>query len=284
MNFKCGFFLLYFFICQFSFSQGKKITQRISIHLGGAFPLGNYGSNDIQKSESGFANPGVVSSVTYYHFFKKIGITAALFGQINPIDNKQLEKAFSKTEMGYPFVISGPPQISNTIQEGQQNFNKLNWKFESRPWFITSLLIGGVTRIKIGRFEHLYFTPEVSLGLGHIRIPKINGEGKLNVTTPYYSYTRTANYSQTDSDTFGFTYRIRSGWEYESTKQFSLLFSLDYFDTNKVKFKYLTSENIAVFQNNTFPGGYSATPHSRRYIGQQVIQSINLGIGLVKNF
>lgn len=249
------------------YSQTFKDKNYVGFSIGPSIPIGNYGSKDMKNDLAGFAKIGLSMNLSYgIKLRKHVGISAMLLGQLNPLNKKALENEFSQAKIsdGVFFASSTtdppPSPPSYTIYP--------NWKFDKDSWKMGSFLLGADGEFP-SHSRNLFLIAKAMMGVIYVTSPEISG----NSTTD----TATANVKQNSVSAFGVSYLLRGGIKYMVNRKMGILFSVDHFSTNNIKFKDIKATFDSVKYVDGFP---SSTQSSITADGKQKINAINVNVGL----
>lgn len=250
------------------YSQAFKNKNYVGFSIGPSIPIGNYGSKDMKNNLAGFAKIGLSVNLSYGHKLgKHVGISAMLLGQLNPLNKKALENEFSQAKISNGVWFSSsttdppPSPPSYTIYP--------NWKFDKDSWKMGSFLLGADGEFP-SHSRNLFLMAKAMMGVIYVSSPEISGSSTTD--------TATANVKQSSVSAFGISYLLRGGIKYMVNRKISILFSVDHFSTNNIKFKDIK----ATFNSVKYVDGYpsSTTQSSTTADGKQKINAINVNVGI----
>jgi opacity protein-like surface antigen len=260
---------LFFLACMaHAYSQNSQDKGYFSISAGPSFPIGNYGSKSINSSSAGFARVGESINISYSRLLgKRIGLSATVYGQRNPINTGALEAGFSQKKI-YNGIWTGPTteppaEFPYTVYP--------NWKFEKKSWLSSSLLAGGYGQFPLDKTNHISLTTKAMIGVIYAHSPKLSG----NSTTD----TSSAHIEQTDKSALGFTWLVSAGVLYNLNKNIFLLANLDYTGSNEIKFKNV-KETITTMKGVPGSLNFSAEQSSVTGTSKQSISTLNFHAGV----
>ena len=249
-------------------TQSRQHQPHLGISIGPSFPVSHFAQDNITSSSSGFAKTGQAVSISYNRLIgKRLGLAASLRGQRNPLNIHSMEEEFSKIEVVQGFWTIGDP--SQPIPP-LPTTNYPNWKFDKQSWVLGSLLLGGYGEFPIGSEKTSFFAKALA-GAIYAKTPR--GEG-ISVTD-----TATASFVQPESSGFGFSYSVDAGVKFDISKNLSLLTSIEYTETNNLKFDAVTATFTATHGTPGTPE-YSVSQSSVYGEPRQTISCINLMLGI----
>jgi len=250
----------------YSYSQEKENYFKVS--AGPSFPFGNYSSKNLKNSKSGFAKTGQQVNISYtYKLTKKVGLTASLYAQRNPVDGKALARQFSEQDFAVPISFgnstnTGAPQPFTSVYYS-------NWRFDKHAWLAASFLAGAAVELPFNKNENLSFIANAMIGIIGVKSPELQGTSTTDTTN--------ASVHQNSASAFGVTWLVRRGVKYTITKKISLVVAADYNATNNMVFKNIKSVVTTYQYNNGLPSSSRLTTTG---YARQILQSINLNAGI----
>jgi len=266
-------FLLFF---KSSFSQASSDKGYFSVTLGPAFPIGDFAGKNV-KSTAGFpritasaARIGKFLQFSYSRLLgKRFGFSASMRGQINPLNVKALQTSFSKTIVFGGVLTAPTPMPPLTPLFSYTTYP--NWKFEKKSWLFSSLLVGGYGEFPAKKSGKTVFTVKPMIGAVYVTSPELRGRRGTDTASAYMI--------QTSSKAWGFTYSLAGGIKYNIYSRLSLLASVEYIGTSRIKFKDVI---MTVTATKGTPGLQDYMVQQSVYTGtaQQKISSLNLNIGI----
>ncbi len=183
-----------FSVTQFnSFAQDKGY---LALSLGPSFPVGNFGSNDLNNEKAGLAKLGTITDFSFaYRFGKNIGLAAMLRWQSNGINTDAL--------------LTEAKNIDPTI----------TWKVTSENWKLNGILAGIYSSFPVGTSSTCF---EVRTMIGY-----------MSATLPQYSLSGTYNgvtlISKVNSQsTSTVAFLLGAGFRLSAGKKVSILMNVDY--------------------------------------------------------
>jgi hypothetical protein len=255
-------------IFSFSYSQSPSTKGYISFSVGPAFPIGDFGSDDIKKNSSGLAKLGQAANFSWSRLLgKRLGIAAVLHGQRNPLNTRSMEKQFSKTGISQGFWLVSDlgqplPPPSYTVYP--------NWKFEKGSWLKGSLLIGGYGEFPF-RNNIISFVAKALAGYGYVSAPAIKGSSITD--------TATAHLEQTKSSACGLTYLVNGGLKIDISKNISLLTQVEYVSTAELRFDDVKA-TLTTTRGTPGTPGFSIAQSRITGQARQTISSLNVMAGV----
>jgi len=261
------FFLLYLS----GYSQVDNDKGFISVALGPSFPLGDYASKDLENVYAGYAGIGEFVNISYSRLIGKyFGFSAALHGQRNPLNTRELEKDFSTLKINTGGIWAGPtPFPPPTLPFTYTVYP--DWKFEKDAWLSGSLLLGGYGQFPFQKRNNISFIEKAMLGVIYVSSPGLNGSSITD--------TATAHVEQKGSTGFGMAWSLYGGLKFDKGKILFLSASLECSGSNKIKFKDIKS-TITTTKGSPGSPGYSAQQTTVTVDGKQNINSLNFYIGI----
>ena len=252
----------------FSYSQTSPNKGYASFSIGPSFPVSDFGNDDILNNSSGLAKGGQLVNFSYSRLLgKRLGITASLHGQRNPLNTGSMEKQFSQTGISQGlWFISDPnqplPPISYTIYP--------NWEFEKGSWLMGSLLLGGYGEFPLGN-DKIALTAKALAGLAYVSAPAIKGSSITD--------TATAHIEQTKSSAWGPVYSVGSGLKFDINEKLSLLTQLEYITTANLSFDDVKA-TLTTTRGTQGTPEFSVAQSVATGQARQTISSINLQFGI----
>jgi len=247
-------------------SQTDNHTNFLSFAIGTAVPVGQFSSTDNSSKLSGYAKVGETINFCLLHTLSKdFGLVATFYGQRNGINTNVLAEQYSKNRI--PFYYGG-------------GFNTYpNWIFDKKSWYVESFLLGVSKYFLSNPESRLSLNLKTQIGIVYAQLPKLNGSSKTDT-----SFVVT---SQNSQSTVGVSYLADIGANCRVSKKLSLLFSITYFGTTTLKFKYVTQTLAATNGGLNVPGVYSLAnsrlpilAFSNSVANEQTIEVINLNFGV----
>jgi len=180
------------------YSQDDDRKGFASINLGVSIPTGNFGSDNFNNNDAGFATSGAVFDISFgYKFRPNLGVTAVWRGQANGID-----------------VGTYAQSLANYFGSGSVSVET------------SAFALGGIMAGLYGSFpiaDKLSFEPRALVGFSTARLPAM--------TTVAYnsSGTKLITWSQDQAETVTFSYIIGVGAKLDVSKKICLLFNVDFY-------------------------------------------------------
>lgn len=240
---------LLLFSTLFVYAQKEK-KSRISLSIGAAIPLGDIAENQLDSSllMNGFAKTGFHFNMAYtYNFANNFGITAAFFGNVNPVN-------MNKYRSEYQRVIKEGFPILEDVTFTHDN--------DKGSWTTGGLLIGPNINFYLARHFYLEVRGLIGLGLGYS--PEIHN----TMTYEDFSF----SYEQQADHTEAFAWNVGAGFNYRFDKLFIRL-NVDYLSSN-LKFNNL---NIKYPQPDS-EQGWGEIQRTLELTNQQL--QISAGVGI----
>ena len=251
--------------CLQSFSQQAKSITHFSVLIGPSFPTGKYANNSELSNNLGPANTGEFLKLLVSHNpTSRFGISAQLQFQRNALNGASLKQDLNSggfyTGSTIWFGTYPPPPPPPVPQR--------NWTVNNSSWYVASLMIGGTDNFPLSRDEKWSTFVGAQLGISYATTPKIDAK---SVTDTLQIAVHQDSYS-----TFGFTYALNTGINYQLNGKIGLSLHCDYFATSKLKYNQVKTNSIGLQ-----PGSMNTEWVSQvsRNISE-AISSVNVGIGL----
>jgi hypothetical protein len=177
----------------------------VSLNLGGANPIGDFGSKESTNSKAGLANLGILLDLAFgYKFHENIGVTAMIRSQANPIDGQVFADA-----------------LANALPSGTTA------QYSVKSWATGMFLVGPFASFKVS--DKFYIEPRVMGGLTSISNPEIN-----------ITFSNNTWLKQISTDASGFGYLIGAGVKYNLSEKWCLIGNIDYTGAS-IDFKDVTT-------------------------------------------
>jgi hypothetical protein len=265
------FLLPALFILALQYCYGQAGTQQpvISLSVGAALPVGDFGKKDLNDVASGFAKLGPsLRLAARFPSNKRFGITGTLFTQLNPLDIKAMAEEFNSATFYRPAMFSWDgasplPSIPVTTTQFR------NWHFEKDRWFMAGLMAGVYGNYTL-KNNKTFLTASLLTGATYVGSPKLQGSS--------IESTQSATIHQESSHGIGFTSSASFGIIHELNNKLSFTTSIDYLNIPSVRFKDVT----ATFNTVSGSGpGMTATQHSVTGDLKQKISTIGINAGIV---
>lgn len=193
----------------------------ISFNGGIGIPTGDYASEDLTKSGSGYAEPGFHMSGDYTNIiFNRVGLKASVsYGQ-NPLNGQFLLNALKSN---YDFIVTQEETTDRSYQ---------HW----------AVMVGPSLAYEVGK---VIFHFNVSGGYLNTSYPGIRLD--LRGTDGFNQYMVTSKQDKANSG--GFCFKINGGFNYNLNSSFFLNFDLN-FITSGQEFNTMTSSQETTLTNN----------------------------------
>ena len=229
----------------------------LSLSLGGAFPIGEFASKNVQDIKSGIANPGGLLDLSYMHPLgnSPFGWTATLRARFNPIDGKTEASAFAAEDPGF------------------------NWTEKHVSWETGAVLVGAYYHCPVaGRWQ---FRGSLLVGVADSRLPASSILGISNDNPPSEFVHITTNKVSAAS----FSALAKAGLVYSLNSRWSLIGELGFWYL-KPTFKNVT-EQVLDAKGLVVPGfispsnatSVSLASYTHNYT--QPMNTIDLSVGVV---
>jgi hypothetical protein len=193
---------MFIFIAFFSTAQTNDKKGYIGFAFGPSFPIGEFGSSDINDSLAGLAGTGAVFELNFgYRLGKNFGIAATLRGQSNTVDKTAITNAFTILFFG---------GISANI--------------EADNWSSGAYLAGLYTTVPTSSTNKISFDARLLIGIANVTSPKI----KITITDMISS----AWSEQSSSSASAFGILIGAGLRFNVSEKIAILTNADFFTTN----------------------------------------------------
>lgn len=135
----------------------------LSLHLGAAFPMGDYASTDQYNQNAGYALTGFSGSLKFTKMLGyKFGITVATHSEINPLNESQLEFQIQQQYPGNNAFVSTGSWSTGSFLVGGEYQEGLSTT--SKSVFDMSFLIGYMST----SFPAMDFTLTSPAGTGYV--------------------------------------------------------------------------------------------------------------------
>ncbi|MDD4847329.1 MAG: outer membrane beta-barrel protein [Bacteroidales bacterium] len=233
-------------------SAQKDKKSRVSIAIGPAIPMGDIKNNHLDSSilMNGFAKTGFHFNVAYtYNFANNFGITAAFFGNVNPVNMDQYRSEYQRyVKDNYPIFDNDDITFTNDNDKGS--------------WTTGGLLIGPNINFYLVRHFYLEIRGLIGLGLGYS--PEVHNTLMFQDLT--YSY------QQQSAHTESFAWNVGAGFNYRFDRLFIRL-NVDYL-SNNLKFTNLNIKYPVFDTEQTTEN----IPTQMEIINQQL--QISAGVGI----
>jgi hypothetical protein len=209
----------------FHISYAQPVRSEFNVSAGLAFPVGKFGSNDINSDQSGIAKAGPMVELSYNYGLKKsYGIVVSLTGLINPLNHQSLERSFDQTPLsaGSFIVWSGsgaPPQPSGNPPIYP------NWQFKKSSWKAGALLFGGYAEQAAGQSIFLF---RGMVGAIVASSPRVDGSSVTD--------TAIAHITQSSETAAGLAYSVTASLKVKLRSRLYFIADADYLGTMKLTF------------------------------------------------
>jgi len=252
-----------------SYGQSVKDNGQLIFSIGPSFPLGQYANKNITGEKSGIASTGGVFNISYQSpLNNKIGFSASLLGQINPIDRHSMAKSFS--QFGFPSYFGWAGTSMPPSPQPMPTIKYPNWSFKRSSWKLASLLMGGYSEFKT-RSKKINITAKAIVGLAYAFSPKIDG---TSITDTSYMHV-----TQSSESGLGIGYSIHAGLKFKLNAKLSFITGIEYLGTSNITFKNVVAR-ITVIKHPNDPATMSASQMQLTANGKQEISSINAFAGI----
>ena len=250
-----------------AFSQNKNAKQSLSIGIGPSFPLGDFGSKDLNDNGAGFAGIGQALNIDYFlPFSKNFGLIVSATGQRNPVNTKKLEESFNEFVFSPPMLFFGggftSPVVIPVIKYE-------HWNFEQATWWGGNVMAG----IQMSSDPDHYgvnFYSRLQFGAQYVSMPEFQGKSETD--------TLIATYTQTTSHGIGFAYSFSAGMNYSLNNKTFLFANAGYTGTSKIKMEDINTTMVVAKNPGTIGGSISSS--SRTGNGKQDFQTLNVTVGI----
>ena len=200
-------------ISMISYAQEKQ--GHIAVAIGGARPVGNFASKNINNDDAGYATNGISYEVSVAYKIKEsnFGVTGMFHYQFNHSDLTSLD-----------ISNQGGLGITQSVSA-------------TSTWAISGLMAGGFGEFPIT--EKVVFTSRAMFGFLKATSPDIKISGRTPAIPPYYT-SQEFRYFQPAQISSSLSYLLGIGLKVNIGKRFNLLLNYDYiglkptFDTSKL--------------------------------------------------
>jgi hypothetical protein len=238
-----------------SWSQNKS---SLHLSLGGALPIGEFASKDVNDPASGLANFGGLAELGYSHLLNDNhwGLTIGIRGRLNGIDKNANSSALRKL---YPLY---------------------SWSSSNSSWKALSAMAG--VYYMLPACNRLDVRMELSLGAANCYLPDYTVLGILD--TAHTGATAFVQAKVNKEHAVSFSGMAKAGVVYHLNKQLDLLANLDFWYLNP-DFKHVT-QTVLDAKGLVVPGlispgnatSVSVTSQTRDY--KQNMSTLNLSVGV----
>ena len=232
----------------------------LSLSIGGSFPVGEFASKDANDSHSGAADPGGLIDLSYLHPLGKggFGLTAALRGRLNLIDQSATAAALASSDEGY------------------------QWSGKKAYWKTAALMVGAYYHVSVAKRWQV--TGSILLGAADNRLPKYTITGLKNANNADPADVSLIELSTNGVSAVSFAALLKAGITYQLTRRYCLVANIGFWDL-KPTFKNVSVEML---EGNGFviPGLYipsAATMvvvNSNTFNYTQPMNSVDLSVGI----
>lgn len=180
------------------YSQDDERKGFASINLGISNPTGNFGSDNFNNNEAGYATNGAVFDISFgYKFRPNLGVTAIWRGQANAIDAGTYAQSLAN------YFGSGSVSV------------------ETSAFALGGMMAGLYSSFPIS--DKLSFEPRALFGYSTARLPAM--------TTVAYSSsgTKLITWAQDHAEKITFSYILGVGAKLDLSKKTCLLFNVDFY-------------------------------------------------------
>jgi hypothetical protein len=240
-----------------AFSQSK---DWLSLSVGGSFPVGAFASKNGNDPQSGTADPGGLIDLSYMHPLGKggFGLTAALRGRMNLIDQSATTAALASTDDGY------------------------QWSGKKAYWKTAALMVGAYYHVPVAKRWQV--TGSVLLGAADNRLPRYTITGLKNANSTDPADVSLIELSTNGVSAVSFAALLKAGITYQLTRRYCLVANIGFWDL-KPTFKNVT---VVGAEANGFPipGLYTLNAatmvvvNSYTYDYRQPMNSVDLSVGI----
>lgn len=181
------------------YAQGDR--GHFGISVGGAIPMGDLGSKDLDNENAGMANPGGLIDLSFAYKLGKgnFGLTALIRTQSNPTDVSGVEKELQNAD----------PSI--------------NWDVDMKKWKSGCLMAGFFGSFPVS--SKAFFEPRFMLGFVRATSPELT----ITATDPQIG---SFWIKQSDATALTFAYLMGVGCKFDISSNLYLLTNLDYLGSN----------------------------------------------------
>lgn len=244
----------------FSIDTFSQSNDWLSLSIGGSFPAGEFASKNANDLRSGAADPGGLIDLSYMHPLGKggFGLTAALRGRMNPIDQS-------------------PAVPSNA------NGDDYQWSGKKAYWKTAALMVGAYYHVPV--VKRWQVTGSVLLGVADNRLPKYTITGLYNANSSDPGDVGLLQLSTNGVSAVSFAALLKAGITYQLTRRYSLLANIGFWEL-KPTFKNISV--VTVYANGfVIPGNYSlqnaasvveSDSHTSNFT--QPMNSVDLSVGI----
>ena len=244
----------------FSIDAFSQSNDWLSLSLGGSFPVGEFASKNANDPQSGTADPGGLIDLSYMHPLGKVGfgLTAALRGRMNLIDQSATAAALASNDDGY------------------------QWSGKKAYWKTAALMVGAYYHVPVAKRWQV--TGSVLLGAADNRLPKYTITGLKNANGADPRDVSLIELSTNGVSAVSFAALLKAGITYQLTRRYCLVANIGFWDL-KPTFKNVSVEML---EGNGFviPGLYipsAATMvvvNSNTFSYTQPMNSVDLSVGI----
>lgn len=201
---------LLLFMATITFSQEKGY---LGVEFGSSTPMSDFGDDDFNNDESGFAKQGTYIGLTgTYSIKEQWGLAYNLRYQTNPLDNKKISDYFAGEF----------PNFANTVS--------------SNSWTISGSMIGLYSSIPL--FANVSWENKIMIGFLTAKNPYL----KVELTDG----TNDIKFEQKEAKTSSFTFGLSTGLKVDITSKLGVLFNIETMNAT-MKFK-----DVETYLNDTF--------------------------------
>jgi len=220
----------------------------VSLHLGLSIPTGDYGDNNFDNVDAGFATVGSVFDITFgYQMTSKLGVSVLFRGQANGFDANTYANGFAS------FLRSGSSSGNPTV-------------YHSSSAYSIGGMMAGIYR-SIPMNEKLKFEPRILVGFATANLPS-------STTEAYDNNTKMITFIQEQSTTVAFSYLLGASTKLDIKEKMLLFINLDF---NSTKAGWKDVQFVSV--------GHITQSAEIRYFNYELgIRTINISTGLAVKF
>jgi opacity protein-like surface antigen len=144
--------LLILIICIYSFSINAQSKHTVSISLGAAVPVGDFGLKVYTNQNSRYASTGLILNLNYtYRVHKYVSAMAMLGAQNNPVDASRILSDVNVTSGGQFKSLTIPPTLKLSLLVGPEGKIPISKKISLNPY-----LLVGISRVFKPETLHTY--------------------------------------------------------------------------------------------------------------------------------
>jgi hypothetical protein len=249
--------LLFLLAAFTAFSQPGRNSFAISPGL--SVPAGQFAGTTVASNKAGFAKPGLQFNISFEHKLNSsLALSTMLYVQTNPLNTAALEKGYSSTTYFISFNPAKPIIFPN-------------WKFAKKNWLSAGLLLGVSKEVSLNKkTDNLFFRLRSLAGISYVSMPRFYGTSIADTTR--------ATAIQSGGSGTGLAYLLGIGLKYHYSKQFFLLFDIQYAGTGQVTFKNVSESFSGIITTNA-PGSIQAWNSGRTGTTTRQIAAVHISAG-----